>query len=205
MKKLSNNSDEIDFLIKGLSLSQQKFKNIKADQQNPKAIVIACSDSRVDPAILTSCKPGDLFIIRNVANLVPPFKNKNDNLCSSTSIALEYGVVNLKIKHIIIIGHSNCGGVATLMKQHKPHSWLNIAMEAKQQVLEQYSHKSMKEQLSGCEKKSLLLSLKNLNTYPWINDKMSKKELFLHAWYFNLKTGTVENYNAKTKEFNTIK
>ena len=180
------------------------FDDLVKYGQKPKAMIVACCDSRVDPAIVTNCSPGELFVIRNVANLVPPF-----NGCSKhhgTSAALEFGVLDLEVSDIILFGHSHCSGIRALMEaqENNEHSsnfieaWMDIAKPAKQQVLKQYPQHSLDEQSHYCEKESLLISLDNLKTFPWINKRILANELFLHAWYFNLGTGIIETYNSSS-------
>lgn len=174
--------------------------------QKPKVLVIACCDSRVDPAILTNCNPGELFVVRNVANLVPPFDGNPRH--HGTSAALEFGVMELGISDIIVLGHSHCGGINSLMKDQKNEDssdfiakWMDIAKLAKQKVLTQHPNCSLDQQIHYCEKESLLISLANLKTFPWINSRIAEKKLFLHAWYFNLNTGIIEIYDSVNNSF----
>ncbi len=210
-KQISNSV--IDILIEGY----KKFKTEHFEESNlyddlvqygqqPKALVIACCDSRVDPAIVTHCKPGELFVVRNVANLVPPYDN--DPKHHGTSAALEFGVTNLNVSDIIVFGHSHCGGIRALMEQSECpitqsfiSAWMNIATAAKQQVLVQHQQESLDIQSHHCEKQSLLISLQNLKTFPWITERVAAHRLSLHAWYFNLKTGMIETYQTETDQF----
>lgn len=168
-----------------------------ANGQSPKALVIACSDSRVDPAILLGAKPGELFVVRNVANLVPPYDN--DSKHHATSSALEFAVTSLGVKDIIVLGHSHCGGINALMARKEGDQkrgfitdWMDIAKPAKEKVLSLYPNLSSMEKDQHCEKESLLISLDNLKTFPWIQTQLEKDELNLHAWYFNMNTGNIE-------------
>ena len=210
-KQLSNST--IDILTEGY----KKFKMEHFEESNlyhdlvyygqqPRALVVACCDSRVDPAIVTNCKPGELFVVRNVANLVPPYDN--DPKHHGTSAALEFGVTNLNVSDIIVFGHSHCGGIRALMEQSEHpitqsfiNAWMNIASTAKQQVLHQHPHESLDTQCHHCEKQSLLISLQNLKTFPWIAERVTTHRLSLHAWYFNLKTGMIETYQNEVKKF----
>ncbi len=212
-----NNSDINDpavlRLIAGYKQFRKKhFEDIKTfddlvqNGQSPNTLVIACSDSRVDPAILTNCDPGELFVVRNIANLVPPFEG--DSKHHSTSAALEYGVLSLEVSNIIVLGHSYCGGIRALMEapeNEKPSdfldTWIDIAKPAKERVLRQRTDSSLDKQTNQCEKESLLISLKNLTTFPWINERVLKGKLFLHAWYFDLETGMMEGYQPATGDF----
>jgi len=200
-------------LIEGYKQFRVKyFENTKAFDdlvqhgQKPKVLVIACCDSRVDPAIVTNCNPGELFVVRNVANLVPPFDGNPRH--HGTSAALEFGVLGLGVSDIIVFGHSYCGGVRVLMEAQKNKStsdfiaaWMDIAKPAKQRVLRQHPKCSLDEQAHYCEKESLLISLNNLKTFPWIYERILTNKLFLHAWYFNLDTGMIETYQSSSDQF----
>ena len=184
----------------------QSFEELVRYGQNPSSLVVACCDSRVDTAIVTGCKPGELFVVRNVANLVPPFEH--DLRHHGTSAALEYGVNGLGVSDIILFGHSHCGGIRALMEMDENNNssdfmsaWMDIAKPAKRRVLEQHPQGSADEQAHLCEKESLLISLNNLKTFPWIQERIKSNKLFLHAWYFDLSTGFIEAYQSETGEF----
>jgi carbonic anhydrase len=215
MKKQPINS-AIASLVAGYRRFKSKhFGRLKTyddlvEQQTPNVLVIACSDSRVDPAIITQAEPGELFVVRNVANLVPPFFER-DPIHHGTSAALEFGVLQLGITDIIVFGHSHCGGIRALMESSGETSassfiaaWMKIASPAKEQVLKQHPQSSPDEQALCCEKASLLISLKNLMTFPWIAKRVRNNELFLHAWYFDLETGVVKAYEPDTDAFQPL-
>ncbi len=184
----------------------KSLEKLVTHDQKPKILVIACCDSRVDPAIVLGSKPGELFVVRNVANLVPPFES--DLKHHGTSAALEFGVLGLEVKHIIVFGHSHCGGIRALMDapDNAPPSnfitaWMDIADSAKAQVLKDHPECSTDEKAHHCEKDSLIISLKNLETFPWIRELAKKKELSLHAWYFDITSGTIDTYQAAQDQF----
>ena len=184
---------------------QELFRQLKQGQ-NPGAMVIACSDSRVDPAILLDAKPGDLFMVRNVANLVPPYE-KGAGL-HGVSTALEFGVCVLNVQHLIVLGHSSCGGVRALMQGISAGTqaefisgWVNIAARAKARVLAELPHASTEKQCSACEEASILVSLENLLTFPWIRERVERGELLLHGWYFNIDTGELIAYDPAQGAF----
>jgi len=149
-----------------------------ASGQRPQALLIGCCDSRVDPALLTACAPGDLFILRNIANLVPPYiksegKNNDYHGVSST---IEYAVCYLNVSDIIILGHSQCGGINALMKSAKGEiagefisKWVSIAASARDKVLQELADATEEKQLRACEKESILVSLKNQIHYPLLS------------------------------------
>ena len=184
------------------------FKELQ-HSQSPKVMVIACSDSRVDPAILTGCEPGDMFMVRNVANLVPPYEH--DGSLHGVSSALEYAVKHLKVEHIVIFGHSNCGGIKALMEQEGDTSgsefvgrWVAIADRARKRIQKELGHKPFEIQCRACEMSSILLSLKNLLTFPWVEEAVEAGKIHLHGWYFDLATGDLLSYKAETGLFEPL-
>lgn len=176
------------------------------DEQEPKVLVIACSDSRVDPAHLFDSDPGDFFVIRNVASLIPPYVH--DSSYHGISAALEYAVRSLKVEHIIILGHTNCAGIHTLMDHEddgtefiKP--WLNIAYPALLRV-EVMAHENDEAKRRACERESILVSLGNLLTFPWLKERVDAGELMLHGWYFNMTRGNLERWSPEVKGFEIL-
>lgn len=177
--------------------------------QTPKALLIGCSDSRVDPALLTDCAPGDLFMIRNVANLVPPYETSAGY--HGVSSALEYAVCFLEVSNIIVMGHSGCGGINGLMEAAKGKQvgefidkWVDIAAPARDKVLQEMPGASPQEQAHACEKEAILVSLANLRTFPWIRQRMDEQRLTLHGWYFNIVTGQLKHYHQATGAFEIL-
>jgi carbonic anhydrase len=196
---MSNTISPSEKLLQGF----QKFKSNKIEQakiitrtvqdgQTPKVLIITCCDSRVDPAILFQSDPNEIFVVRNIANLVPSFQQAKKY--SSVSSALEYGVVHLGVTDIVVLGHSHCGGIKALMEDNSAHHnndsfiqpWVDMAKSAKQKVLEHSATLSDAEKIQCCEKEAVRLSVENLKTYPWIQTKIAANELNLHAWYFDL-------------------
>ncbi len=177
--------------------------------QKPQALLIGCCDSRVDPALLTDCAPGDLFILRNIANLVPPYIKNNDYHGVSSSI--EYAVCYLEVSDIIVLGHSHCGGIGALMESVKGEEegefigkWVNIAASARDKVITEMADHSPEKQARACEKEAILVSLKNLMTFPWVKERVSKGQLSLHGWYYNITTGQLRYYNQLSGEFEVL-
>lgn len=193
-----------DKLLPGYKLFRKKYidgdKSLMNDLyeigQKPKIMMVACSDSRVDPAVLFQTSPGDFFVVRNVANFIPSFA-KNKTYYSELA-ALEYGINFLKIPHLIIMGHSECGGLQYLLagdsrdKSDYILPWVSLAQT-----------KDMKVGSDANEyaKEALKLSYENCLTYPWIQEKITKKELVVHLWLFDIKTGTVSTYIRADNKF----
>jgi len=182
--------------------------------QKPKFMIIACSDSRVDPAILFQTKPGEVFSVRNVANLVPPYSP--DKGLHGVSAAIEFGVADLKIKDIIILGHAHCGGITALcnnftadmdksLNKKAPRefidSWMNIASP----IISKVNLKDSSEPLQHfIEKESIKNSLQNLKTFPWIIERIKNKELNIHGWWFELKSGELFCFDENNNNFVNI-
>ncbi|MGH8015195.1 MAG: carbonic anhydrase [Candidatus Zixiibacteriota bacterium] len=189
-----------EYFDKNRSLFKQLVKG-----QRPKTLVVSCCDSRVDPAIIFDCRPGELFIVRNVANLVPPYNP--DGGVHGVSAALEFAVRNLKVENIVVLGHSQCGGIQALMGEHSGEfisSWMATAEAAKAAALANSRGKSKKVKQKNCEFAVLKLSYKNLLTFPWIRERADKKKLMLLAWYFDLDRGILLEYSSQTDSFEPI-
>ncbi|HJV64874.1 MAG TPA: carbonic anhydrase [Geomonas sp.] len=182
-----------------------RFGNL-GQEQNPKVLLIGCSDSRVDPAILTGCAPGELFVVRNVANLVPPCES--DSQYHGVSAALEYAVCHLEVEHIIVLGHSGCGGISALMNgipEGRPGAfigkWVEIATRGKEQVLTELSGKEPEKQCRACEQAAILISLENLLTFSWIAERVDSGKVLLHGWYFDISNGQLLSYRPESAAF----
>lgn len=172
--------------------------------QNPKVLVVACSDSRVDPAILTNAAPGELFVIRNVANLVPP--HQPDQNYHGTSAALEFAVRDLKVDHIIVLGHSRCGGIQALCSSESGNpmvdrdfinNWVSIAKGA-------CCGGDGAPDNADTERRSILRSLDNLRSFPWIAEREKAGDLTLHGWWFHLEKGELWAHDAETDEYKVV-
>ncbi len=203
---------DIKKLLEGYSLFKKKYYDISDTlykkleyKQNPKTLIISCCDSRVDPAILTNSDPGDIFVVRNIANLVPPFEPKWDSK-HGTSAALEFAVNVLNVENIIILGHSNCGGIEALVKSFKDdfiglnfvQGWINISSHLKDSIPNLLEHQ---EVCKHCELESIKGSMKNLLTFPFIKTNVENNTLSLYGWYFDIKDGSLYSLSNDTNEF----
>ncbi|MFZ1685062.1 MAG: carbonic anhydrase [Candidatus Zixiibacteriota bacterium] len=170
------------------------------DSQSPHSLVIACSDSRVDPAIVFDAQPGELFVVRNVANLVPPYVS--DGGTHGVSAALEFGVRALKVRHIIIMGHSHCGGIQALLNS-TGGEFISQWMKTAEQAVRHAAAKSSdpEERTRECELASIRNSLDNLMTFPWIRERVESSDLRLHGWYFDLEHGRLEGFDRTQGAF----
>lgn len=186
------------------------FEQLVQQGQRPRALVIACCDSRCDPALLTDCDPGDMFVVRNVANLVPP--HVHATYFAATTSAIAFAVHNLEVEHIIVMGHAQCGGIRALMEHKAPDcneeeliaKWLGIAEEARQRVLREFKDKPMQVQANACEQSAILVSLENLMSYPWISSRVDEGKLTLHGWYFDMRHGELYEYRPENGVFEVL-
>ncbi|MFT7234619.1 MAG: carbonic anhydrase [Methylophagaceae bacterium] len=173
--------------------------------QPAKTLMIACCDSRVDPAILTDCDPGDLFIVRNVANLVPPWESAGHY--HGTSAALEFAVNQLKVENIIVMGHTNCSGIKALWHDDDTaasqfiHPWVSIAQAAKDKVKLSHADQETSEQLTACEQAAIMVSLENLLSFSCIEERVKRGELSLHGWHFDVRIGELLSYQPQQDQF----
>lgn len=196
-----------------IEFQTQKFQPMRpffdqlAQKQEPKIAMIACSDSRVDPAILTNSDPGDIFMVRNVANLVPPCARDEEK--HGTSAALEFAVISLEVQHVVVFGHANCGGIKALLtndpttaEEHEfIHNWLDIAGEARRRTMITARNQPLEVQLQKLEREAIKTSLSNLLTFPWIEQRVHDGRLRLHGWHFDLHNGTIEVYVPREDRF----
>jgi carbonic anhydrase len=166
------------------------FESLADDGQQPRVMVISCADSRVDPGMIFDAGPGELFVVRNVANLVPPYAP--DSAYHGTSAALEFGVRALKVHDLVVMGHGLCGGVRALLEGTPPEAadfvapWISIAAPARTRAL--VCEDPVERQLF-CEQEVVRLSLDNLMTFPWIADAVAAGSLRLHGAHFDIRTG----------------
>ena len=187
-----------------------QFDNVVEYGQNPEILFIGCSDSRVLPGLILDSKPGDMFILRNIGNFVPPYKGNND--FHGSSAAIEYAVSVLNVKDIIVCGHSHCGACAALYQDlsNEPHlqhvnKWLELGAKAKEYTLLATQDKNNKEQiLRTTERISIKHQLENLLSYPEVYRKVKSKELDIHGWYYKIEDGSIEYYDGESCDFKQL-
>lgn len=201
IKKLLDGYVAFQEMYFGATQKAQAFQQLVKRGQKPEIMLISCCDSRLDPTVLFNCEPGDLFVVRNVANLVPPYNP--DSKHHSTSSALEFAVKHLAVKEIIILGHSHCGGILSLLESQTLvdaeerdksfiYYWMQIAKEAKEKAYQEMTSQNKEKLACRCAKEALKISIKNLHTFPWIEERVNKGVLGTHAWYFDLETGVLD-------------
>ena len=172
--------------------------------QSPRALVISCCDSRADPGMLLGVGPGDIFVVRNVANLVPPYRNGAE--MPGIRADIEFAVKGLNVERIIVLGHSGCGGIGALMEGEGDRfefigAWVSIAAAARERVLREMAGKPRAAQVRACEQGAIALSLENLMTFPWIRERVEAGRLTLHGWYFDIDAGELLGYEEATGGF----
>ena len=195
------------FRVKSFEPNRELFNRLAMQGQTPRTLLIGCSDSRVDPAILTDSAPGDLFVIRNVANLVPP--HETGGRYHGTSAALEFAVCNLKVSNIIILGHSRCGGIRALLEGYGENDegegfiapWVKIAASARDEVLRRWPDASNEFKQRACERAGIRASLNNLMTFPFIRQRVEQGQLKLYGWYYDLENGELMQYDPEKDRF----
>lgn len=178
------------------------YQDLAQQGQAPEALIVGCSDSRVDPATILRADAGQLFVVRNVANLVPPWSPDGDY--HGTSAALEFGVHQLQVRHIIVLGHAGCGGAQALLhgadRGEMPTEfigpWLRIAAEMRDRLCA--NGRPTPQEL---EQALVRLSLKNLMTFPWIAERVEQGKLSLHGWYYDIANGALMARDPATDRF----
>ena len=188
------------------------YKTLAKKGQSPEVLMIACSDSRNDPALITACEPGDIFVVRNVAAIVPPYHP--DDTYHGTSAAIEFAVKGLHVKDILVMGHAQCGGVSALLSDSGEASntpsfeflkqWINIGLPAKNAVHAILGDAPRPVKQRALEQAVILTSLTNLMTFPWIRDGVNAGRITLHGWYFDLESGKMLALDFVSGHFSDI-
>jgi carbonic anhydrase len=173
------------------------FQELEEGQQ-PHTLFITCSDSRVDPTLLTDSRPGELFIVRNIANIVPPYRRTEEYV--STTAAIEYALLALRVSSIVVCGHSNCGGCAALLGDPEalaamPHTerWLRLARDAN------FPRPDM--EAPSLERENVVRQADRLLGYPTVRERVAAGNLDIHAWYYSIGRGAVRRWEAAAEEF----
>lgn len=177
-----------------------------ANGQHPHSLFITCADSRIDPSLLTQADPGELFILRNAGNLVPPYGKEN----AAEAAGIEYAISALNVEHIVICGHSHCGAMTALIDP-KPletmpavAAWLEHAAATRRVILENYSDLSQNEAVNVAIQENVLVQLENLRTHPAVAARLAAGRLRLHAWVYKLETGEVFAFDPDAGQFKTV-
>lgn len=184
-----------------------QYEELATYGQSPEIMMVSCCDSRVDPETIFNAIPGELFVVRNVANLIPPFET--GGRFHGVSASIEFAVLNLRVKHIVVLGHSGCGGIKAALNQSAMiqteamfiSKWMSMLDEARLSVLASKQNASVAEQVHNLELEGIKASLKNLRTFPFVREREDKGKLNLHGAHFDIKTGTLSVLNHSRGEF----
>lgn len=186
--------------------NEEAFLELAQNGQNPKTLFIGCSDSRVIPDLIVQSSPGDLFVIRNVGNFVPPFRPDEDYHATATGI--EYAVSVLNVSEIIICGHSHCGAISSLFKTIENPSlihtkkWLDLGEKAKSMALLSLgSNSNQEELLRVTEQLSVITQIENLLTYPEVKRRVDEENLHIYGWYYDIETGGIDYYDPDQYQY----
>ncbi len=187
-----------------------RYRELARYGPHSRILMIACCDSRCDPAIITNASVGDLMVIRNIANLVPPYQPSGN--FQETQAALDFAVCYLNVEHIVVMGHSRCGGIRSLLTRllddceprHALEEWTRVAEPAAREVLEIMPDSSLDQQACACSRRALIASLDNLDTYPWVAERRRRGQLSVHGWYFNLSDGALECVDREQGSFRRL-
>jgi carbonic anhydrase len=196
------------FLVSRLRHEQDRYRVLSESGQSPQVMVIGCCDSRVSPEVIFDARPGELFVARNIANLVPPYTP--DSAQRSMSAALEFAVQALKVKHIVVLGHAQCGGIRAYAEESEPLSpgdfignWMSIIAPAAKAVGPR-GDRSFQEYITALEQISAVKTLDNLMTFPYVRRRVEAGEMQLHAAYFGVATGELSVWNAMRGKFEPV-
>jgi len=174
--------------------------------QNPRIMFITCSDSRINPYLITNSKPGDLFVVRNAGNIIPPYGDAG----GSEAAAVELAVVELQVEHIMVCGHSGCGAMTVLFddearkKMPLINKWLEGASDIRQHIHENFSDHSPAERITAVAKENALAQLENLKTHPCVAAALAAGKLVLTACYYNIRTGEIFAHVPETKRWELL-
>lgn len=195
------------FKYRHFAPNQDHYEKLAAEGQNPDVMIVSCCDSRVDPETLFSAMPGELFVVRNVANLVPPFETQGKY--HGVSAALEFAALNLRVAHIVVLGHSGCGGVRACLEHGALRqtqaefivNWMSMLDGARDKVLASHADQPAARVTAELEREGIRTSLANLRTFPCIQILEGKGRITLHGAYFDIASGMLEVLDRESGKF----
>jgi len=181
--------------------NREMYRKLAIEGQHPNTLFIGCSDSRIMPYQLTGTGPGELFIVRNMGNIVPPFSQEFGY--HGTCAAIEFAVLSLNVHDIVVCGHSHCGAIRALYQprlQDSPHltKWLELARDATLPVT------MSEEALRRTEQRSVVLQMERLMNYPMVRERVEQGKLFLHGWHYVIEDGEVSILNIQSGKFEPL-
>ena len=199
MEKIINGY--LQFKESGFKERKDLFAKL-SNSQSPEVLFITCSDSRIDPNLITQTEPGDLFVIRNAGNIVPPHTVESDGIVAS----VEFAVVGLGVKHIVICGHSNCGAMkgalntSGLSDLPKVRGWLNYCSEAVT-IVQSRDRNLKSDELNSVTQENVLLQIKRLKQYPEISKRLASGKIEIHGWVYGIGEGVIRYFNQEKQTF----
>src|SRR3569833_4544143 len=197
------------FAAHRLPTEQARYRELSDIGQSPEVMVFGCSDSRVSPEVIFDAGPGELFVVRSVANLVPTYQP--DENAHGVSAALEFAVTVLKVKHIVVLGHAQCGGIRAFIDKIEPLTpgdfigiWMQMFIKPGE-VVEQRDHETMTQFVERIEKAAVFRSLENLMTFPFVRKAVDSGQMQTHGAYFGVAEGSLFVLDKASKEFRSVK
>ena len=195
------------FRFRHYAPNQHRYEELAERGQAPDVMVVSCCDSRVDPETIFSAMPGELFVVRNVANLVPPFETTGK--FHGVSAALEFAALNLRVRHIMVIGHSGCGGIRACLEHDAARqteaqfisNWMSMLDEARDAVRRDHAARPVGEMVTALEREGVKTSLANLRTFPCIQILEGRGRVTLHGAHFDIASGALSVLNEGTGAF----
>lgn len=207
--------DDISALIEGFDTFKRRWLNDRPTSDDdttatPRILMIACCDSRVDPAIITDSRAGDIMVVRNLANLVPPYCE--DGPFQELQAAVEVATCYHRVEHIIVMGHSRCAAIRSLLTRltddlepsQALDRWTAVAEPAGRAAIESQPQASLDDKACTASRLALRQSLDNLAEYPWVRWAMQRRRLLLHGWYFNVGQARLEAYRRDSDSFHEL-
>ena len=197
------------FATQRLPTEQSRYRELSVKGQFPEVMVIGCCDSRVSPEVIFDVGPGELFVVRNIANLVPVYQP--DGNAHGVSAALEYAVTVLEVKHIVVLGHAQCGGIRAFVDKIEPLTpgdfigkWMQMFIKPGE-VVEQRDHETMAQFVERIEKAAVFRSLENLMTVPFVQKAVDSGQMQPHGAYFGVAEGSLFVLDKVAKEFRSVR
>lgn len=198
------------FKHRNFSTNIDHYEELATFGQDPQIMLVSCCDSRVDPETIFNALPGELFVVRNVANLVPPYET--GGRFHGVSAALEFAVLNLRVKHLVVMGHSGCGGIKAALDQdaarqtdaHFITKWMSMLDGARLSVLSSHQGSNRANAVGALEREGIKNSLKNLRTFPFVKEREEKGKLALYGAHFEIARGTLTVLNERTGTFTEL-
>jgi carbonic anhydrase len=198
------------FRFRHFDINRDHYEELAAHGQNPDVMIVSCCDSRCDPETIFSAMPGELFVVRNVANLIPPYET--GGIFHGVSAALEFAVLNLRVKHIVVMGHAGCGGIKAALDGGAAHQtearfiskWMSMLDDARMKLLSSHQGSDRGQLVAAMEREAINVSLANLRSFPFVSEQEKKGRLTLYGSHFDIASGQLSVLNQGTGEYNPL-